>query len=321
MANFDNKEAITAVFAMADSQDLDTALPTTTTTSTGSEDGKKKMTFFEQISHLFKRPNARSTANTSTDFIEDGGKESNRGKSVRIRSAPNDGVTRWLSAVFNAVVSFVTQIRTLNRATSTGGSKHVRDFFVMAAIVLCIAFSMHVYASRKIDALRATKEELASCHVCLDTSTIPTPPCALVTETDFTTHKRKMKDLVSLMTDHVNHDDDKCMASFHIGSRACAFAVKHRLTTVVYFNPVEIEAEWAKPPKRYEEPSDFFSGVTLKRERPSSILISHQVLTSTGVLKNETIDMDGDYAAWVSHCLEVLNGTHHELYLRANKKQ
>ena len=80
---------------------------------------------------------------------------------------------------------------------------------------------------------------------------------------------------------------------------------------------MESESGWASPPGKYLEPSDYFPGTKLRRKRPNSIVLRFQMLEeSSGNITWGTEAFSGETAACVAHNLEVLNGTHHELYMK-----
>jgi hypothetical protein len=67
----------------------------------------------------------------------------------------------------------------------------------------------------------------------------------------------------------------------------------------------------------YEEPSDFYPGVTVERARPSIAKIRYAVPDlDTGTYRTKYAIFASYEAVCVLHAIEVLNGTHHVLYHR-----
>jgi hypothetical protein len=203
----------------------------------------------------------------------------------------------------------------LRVAFSTGHLYALKQQIKIWLVILAICGAMYWKAQSSIQTMRASDEEKASCHVCLDTSVVAEPPCRSITLADFTIHSRKLSALATLMNEHVKRDEHTCIASFHVGSKACAVSVMGLFRATLYLNPVEEESLWDATPNKYMETSDFFSGVSLIRIRPSRITIRY--ITHDSASGNMTVKTEQFYnerAACMAHALEVLNGTHHELY-------
>jgi len=206
----------------------------------------------------------------------------------------------WLLEIAYAVV----QVLCSRRAGSI--AKHAALVLVAALYVT----SVYVRALHGLAERRAVEEEAAACHVCLDTSTEAQPPCAPVTIADFTTHRRQMDALVTLMTEHIQHDNHVCIAASHIGSQACAVGVHGIFSTRAYFNPNVTAQTWSTPPKRYRETSDEY-GTTAIRERPDSITLSYASYDAEKQAVEVAYEVFvGEQAACVVHGIEVLDGTH-----------
>jgi hypothetical protein len=246
--------------------------------------------------------------------------EASTASSVRYGIAvfKHDGKFHILASILRLIINVIESVSHLGTVTSKGRMRFVREVVSTFVVVILVAFLLHQHAKNKLDFMKAEKEEMESCHVCMDTSKTPEAPCTPVTEIDFTTHVKKMGMLVTMMKDHINHDGDACMSSFHIGSRACAVAVKGSFSTYVYFNPIETRSEWDTPPSKYVEGSDFFSGKELVRERPRSLTLKYIVLAD-GKMTNESIVLVGSEAVCMCHILEVMNGTHTALYSAISK--
>jgi hypothetical protein len=203
------------------------------------------------------------------------------------------------------------------RAFSTGSLASLKRTVMIVALGMLLFFAMYRNAQSRLDTVRAKEEERASCHVCLDTAKIPGPPCSLASIADFTTHASQQRAFTALMNDHVSRDaDHDCIVSFHIGSPVCAVTVRTLFGISTFYNPLESTAIWSTPPKQYEEDSDFFPGIVLKRQRPDGVEITYTTYDEKlGMLVDtNTRHFSGTLAVCVLHGLEVLNGTHHTLY-------
>lgn len=65
----------------------------------------------------------------------------------------------------------------------------------------------------------------------------------------------------------------------------------------------------------YKEPSDFFPGAVIERKRPSTVKVRYWVVDQKGdSLKVKYVVLGSFEAACVINGIEVLNGTHYELY-------
>lgn len=263
----------------------------------------------------FVSSNSIPTTNTRPIELETGTEGSTATQTERfgIVVFAKDGKLHILAAILKFIIDVIQFFTHFGAVTSKGRSKTVREIVSTLAVVFVLVYIFHKHAETKIDFMKAEKNEIESCHVCMDTSKTPVAPCAQATESDFTTHLRKMDMLVTMMKDHINHDGDACMSSFHIGSRACAVALKGSFTTYVYFNPIEISSEWDDPPAKYKEGSDFYTTKELIRERPRLLRIKYTQMVD-GNISTDTVSLVGSDAVCMCHVLEVMNGTHAALY-------
>jgi peptide deformylase len=222
---------------------------------------------------------------------------------------------KLIECLLKPILYAIWLLNKLHIAFSTGHLYTLKRQVKIWLVIIAICAAMYWRAQATIQTMRATEEEKSSCHVCLDTSVVAEPPCKQATISDFTVHSKKLNALSTLMNNHVKHDKHICIASFHVGSKACAVSVMGLFSTSMYLNPVELDATWEQNPTKYKETSDFFSGVSLIRKRPSRITIQYTTLdTTTHNITLKTEQFTNDHAACVAHALEVLNGTHHEIY-------
>jgi hypothetical protein len=221
----------------------------------------------------------------------------------------------FITCLLKPILYIIWLLNKLSVAFSTGHLYSLKQQVKIWLVIIAICAAMYWKAQATIQTMRATEEEKSSCHVCLDTSVVAEPPCKQATVSDFTVHSKKLNALSMLMNNHVKHDKHICIASFHVGSKACAVSVMGLFSSNMYLNPVELDATWEQTPSKYKETSDFFSGVSLIRKRPSHITIQYTILdTATHNITLKTEQFTHDHAACVAHALEVLNGTHHEIY-------
>ena len=118
-------------------------------------------------------------------------------------------------------------LKNLNIAFSTGNLAVVKHHAKVWLLIISVCCAMYWQGQRALDAVRATESERLSCHVCVDTSIIPGPPCEPATYADFVVHKEKLEALKLMMNNHVTADEKNhlCIASFHKGSRCARVSV------------------------------------------------------------------------------------------------
>ena len=196
----------------------------------------------------------------------------------------------------------------------------IRDAIFTFFVVLVVYLIVRQYTEYNIGKLKAEKDEITSCNVCVDTTKTPVAPCKRVTIVDYTAHRKKLDLFVKMMSEHVNHEKSSCIDSFHIGFSTCAIAYKGKFSNSVLLNPVEVDSDWnSSTPRVYQEWSDQFPDISLKRVRPNSVTVAYAVEIEGG-LRNETVTISGKSAACICHVLEILNGTHFELYSSKDRK-
>jgi peptide deformylase len=228
----------------------------------------------------------------------------------------SDKSMHLLGMVFTKMLHAVILARKVKNVVYKKVPQTVRDVFFTFCVVLLLYLAVRQYTERNLRKLKAEKDEMATCNVCVDTTKTPVAPCKWVSINDFTIHRKKLNLFTKMMSEHVNHENGPCIDSFHIGFETCAIAYKGKFSNSVMLNPIEVEADWnSSTPRVYQEWSDQFPGVSLKRVRPNSVTIVH-VVEKEGVIRNETMVISGKSAACICHVLEILNGTHAELYLK-----